>query len=168
MLTQWKINSHKLGVLGFSAGGHLAAGTGVHYKDAYTENPNKTNLRPDFMILVNPVISFTDSIGHKGSRDNLLGKEVGIRSNYLFFKRAAHRLPYSLPPSWCMQEDTVVPVENSLFFYEGLRKYKIPAGLHIYSRGEHGFLQVPDFEEWFGRCIYWMEQESFMVSPQSR
>ena len=157
-----KLNPNKVGVMGFSAGGHLAASVGMHYRDAYVDNPTKINLRPDFMLLVNPVISFTDSIGHKGSRDNLLGSDTTIE-NIRYFSNELH-IDSLTPPSFLVHagDDTVVPVENSLFFYTGLRKYKIPAALHIYSKGEHGFLQVPEFEEWFGRCVYWMKQEGFI------
>lgn len=157
-----KLNPNKIGVMGFSAGGHLASSVGIHYRDAYIANPTKINLRPDFMLLVNPVTSFTDSIGHKGSRDNLLGADTTIEK-ISYFSNELH-IDSLTPPSFLVHagDDTVVPVENSLFFYAGLRRYKIPAALHIYSKGEHGFLQVPEFEEWFGRCVYWMTQQGFV------
>ncbi|MBO9621106.1 MAG: alpha/beta hydrolase, partial [Niabella sp.] len=71
----WHIDAGKIGIMGFSAGGHLAATAGTHFEEAFVPNPEKTSLRPDFMVLVYPVISFTDSIGHTGSRNNLLGKQ---------------------------------------------------------------------------------------------
>ena len=71
---KWGINTNKIGIMGFSAGGHLASTAGTHFKEAVIANPKHISLRPDFMILGYPVISFTDSIGHKGSRDQLIGK----------------------------------------------------------------------------------------------
>ena len=74
MRPRWNINPNRIGIMGFSAGGHLASTEGTHYTQALIENNNNTSLRPDFMVLVYPVISFQDSLGHIGSRDNLLGK----------------------------------------------------------------------------------------------
>jgi acetyl esterase/lipase len=71
--SEWKVDPKKIGIMGFSAGGHLAATAGTHYDSSFVSNPNKTSLRPDFMILVYPVISFQDKVGHKGSSANLLG-----------------------------------------------------------------------------------------------
>jgi acetyl esterase/lipase len=71
--SEWNINAHSIGIMGFSAGGHLAAAVGTHFDHAFTENKKIISLRPDFMLLINPVIRFTDSIGHLGSRNNLLG-----------------------------------------------------------------------------------------------
>lgn len=160
--TEWKIDPHKIGVLGFSAGGHLAATTGTHYSDPVIENPQNTSLRPDFMILINPVISFTDSIGHIGTRDNLLGKNPAAEQ-IKYYSNELH-INKSTPPTFLVHagDDTVVPVENSILFYENLRKQDIPAELHIYSKGEHGFLKVPSFEEWFGRCVNWMKETALV------
>lgn len=71
---KWKINKNNIGIMGFSAGGHLASTAGTHFDKAVIPNPKRTSLRPNFMILAYPVISFNDSIGHTGSRDNLIGK----------------------------------------------------------------------------------------------
>jgi len=155
---RWHIAPDKIGVMGFSAGGHLAAGSGVHFDDTHIENKNGTSLRPDFLVLINPVISFTDSFGHIGSRDNLLGKDPG-EQKIRYFSNEQH-ITAKTPPSILIHasDDTVVPVENSISFYQGLSGHKIPVALHIYAKGEHGLLQEPAFEEWFGRCIFWMQQ----------
>lgn len=160
--TEWKIDPHKIGVLGFSAGGHLAATAGTHYSDPVIENPRNISLRPDFMILINPVISFTDSIGHIGTRDNLLGKNPA--SELIRYYSNELHINKSTPPAFLVHagDDTVVPVENSILFYENLRNQDIPAELHIYSKGEHGFLKVPSFEEWFGRCVNWMKETALV------
>ena len=159
---EWKIDPKKIGIMGFSAGGHLAATAGTHYDSSFIDNPKKTSLRPDFMILVYPVISFLDKIGHKGSAANLLGQsptmdKVRYFSNELQVKKTT-------PPAYLTHagDDTVVPVSNSIKFYEALNANGIPSDLHIYSKGEHGYLKVPTFEEWFGRCRLWMQTNGFL------
>ncbi|WP_246230169.1 alpha/beta hydrolase [Mucilaginibacter humi] len=159
---EWKLDPQKIGVMGFSAGGHLASSPGTHFEKSLVPNEENTSLRPDFMLLVNPVISFSAEIGHTGSRDNLLGKSPSPE-NIALFSNELQVGPLT-PISWLVHssEDKVVPVANSIAFYTALRKYGIPAELHLYSKGEHGFLTAPAFVEWFGRCIYWMKQEKLM------
>jgi len=159
---QWHINSHRIGIMGFSAGGHLAATAGTHFNHAFIENKAGTSLRPDFMILIYPVISFTDSIGHTGSRNNLLGtspseKQIEFYSNEL-------QVNSHTPPAFLAQaaDDKVVSSKNSLYFYEALHNNGVPAELHLYEKGEHGFLTAPPFEEWFGRCLYWMRSNGWI------
>ena len=128
--------------MGFSAGGHLASTLGTHFdlgdKNS-TDVVEQKSCRPDFMILMYPVISFTADCTHTGSREALLGKNpdkdlVSYYSNEL-------QVQDNTPPAFIAQadNDTGVPVENSLLMYEALRKKKIPAELHILSEGEHGF-----------------------------
>jgi acetyl esterase/lipase len=140
--SQWNINPHKIGVMGFSAGGHLASTLGTHFDygdPAASDSVERQSCRPDFMILMYPVITFTDPSMHKGSRDALLGKEpdsdlVRYYSNELQVKE-------DTPPAFFVHadNDTGVPVENTLLMYKALRAKKIPAELHILSEGEHGF-----------------------------
>ncbi len=160
---QWNIDPQKIGIMGFSAGGHLAATAGTHYGDELIENNKGISLRPDFMLLINPVISFTDSIGHTGSRNNLLGdapteKQIRLYSNELQVDEAT-------PPSFLVHSnaDSVVPVANSLSFYNALQRNGVSVGIHIYAKGEHGFLTAPSFDEWFGRCIYWMKEMGLIL-----
>lgn len=155
---KWNLNPRRIGIMGFSAGGHLAATAGTHFDSALVRNSDQVNIRPDFMILINPVISFTDSIGHIGSRNFLIGPDP-IAGMIRYFSNELH-ITESTPPTFLVHSgaDTVVPVENSLAFYEGLRRNKVPAELHIYAKGEHGFLTSPSYEEWFGRLVYWMKE----------
>lgn len=155
---RWNIDQQKIGIMGFSAGGHLAATAGTHYSEALIENTKNVGLRPDFMLLVNPVISFTDSIGHTGSRKTLLG-ETPTGEQIRRFSNELH-VTASTPPSFLVHSnaDVVVPVANSLSFYSALQRNGVATGLHIYAKGEHGFLTAPSFDEWFGRCIYWMKE----------
>jgi acetyl esterase/lipase len=159
---EWNVNVDKIGIMGFSAGGHLASTAGTHYDTPVIENKGAANLRPDFMVLVYPVISFLEAPSHKGSRANLLGtspsdEKIRYFSNELQVKQ-------STPPTFLTHagDDTVVPVSNSILFYEALNKYKIPSDLHIYSKGEHGYLKTPPFDEWFTRCINWMKINLFI------
>lgn len=159
---EWSVDPNKIGILGFSAGGHLAATAGTHFKTAVVENRKGTSLRPDFMLLINPVISFSDKIGHIGSRDNLLGpspaaEKIKFYSNEL-------QVTADTPPAILIHSDAdqVVPVANSMEFYRALKENKVSGELHIYAKGEHGFLTAPSFDEWFGRCIFWMKSMSLI------
>ena len=159
---KWNIDPQKIGIMGFSAGGHLASSAGTHYDAQIIENTEKTDLRPDFMLLVNPVISFSDEIGHIGSRNNLLGKSTSAEK-INFFSNELH-VNQSSPQTFLVHtaDDTVVSPENSFRFYHALRKNKVNAELHIYSEGEHGFLKKPVFEEWFGRVVNWMKDRDLI------
>ncbi len=139
---KWNIHPSKIGVMGFSAGGHLASTLGTHFDYGNSASPDSTekkSCRPDFMILMYPVISFTDSCTHKGSREALLGKDpdagmVKYYSNELQVKE-------DTPPAFFVHADNDkgVPVENTLLMYKALRARNISAELHILSEGEHGF-----------------------------
>jgi len=159
---KWNIDSNKIGIMGFSAGGHLASSAGTHFDAPIIENIEKINLRPDFMILINPVISFTDEIGHIGSRNNLLGKSANL-DKINFFSNELH-VNQSTPQTFLVHaaDDSVVSPENSFRFYHALRKNKVNAELHIYSEGEHGFLKKPVFDEWFGRAVNWMKDRKLI------
>jgi acetyl esterase/lipase len=159
---KWNIDTQKIGIMGFSAGGHLASSAGTHYDARIIENPENIDLRPDFMVLVNPVISFSDEIGHIGSRNNLLGKTPSVEK-INFFSNELH-VNQSSPQTFLghTADDTVVLPENSFRFYHALRKNKVNAELHIYSEGEHGFLKKPVFEEWFGRTVNWMRDRDLI------
>ena len=159
---KWNIDVSKIGIMGFSAGGHLASSAGTHYDSRIIENSENIELRPDFMVLVNPVISFSNEIGHIGSRNNLLGKTPSAEK-IQFFSNELH-VNQSSPQTFLVHtaDDTVVSPENSFRFYHALRKNKVNSELHIYSEGEHGFLKKPVFEEWFGRTVNWMKDRSFI------
>ena len=158
----WNIDPGKIGIMGFSAGGHLASSAGVHYNEILIPQEKKTNLRPDFMILVYPVISFTDTIAHIGSRYNLIGAEPS-GDLIKFFSSELH-VNKQTPPAFLVHsgDDNIVPVANSVRFYENLKKHNVNAALHIYSKGGHGFVLTPSFEEWFGRCLHWMKSSGFI------
>lgn len=156
---QWNIAPDKIGIMGFSAGGHLAASAGVHSDSVLIDNEQGTSLRPDFMILVYPVISFDEKVGHVGSKVQLLGKSpdrkwVNFFSNDKWINTQTPRTIL-----FHASDDTVVPVENSLLFYNALIDNNILAELHLYSRGNHGFGSTPPFDKWFNLCVDWLKTE---------
>ena len=153
---EWGINPHKIGIIGFSAGGHLASTLDTHYAKALIENPNNVSLRPDFAILVYPVISFGPE-AHVGSRENLIGTKPSADLIELYSNEK--QITTDTPPTFLVHatDDDVVPVENSILFYEGLLKNKVKAELHIFEAGGHGFgLNNPkSSEHWFNWAASW-------------
>jgi len=140
--SKWNINPEKIGIMGFSAGGHLASTLGTHFdygnKEA-ADSVERLSCRPDFMILMYPVISFTDTCMHLGSREALLGKNP---DNSLVFNYSNElQVKDDTPPAFFVHADNDqgVPVENTLLMYKALRAKKISAELHILSEGDHGF-----------------------------
>ncbi len=155
--TEWNVNPNKVGIMGFSAGGHLASTAGTHF----TTNTLtiEGNLRPDFMILIYPVISFKENVGHMGSRDQLIGKnpskeKIDLYSNEL-------QVNTKTPPAFLVHasDDDAVKSENSILFYQALIKNKVPAELHIYQGGGHGFgmNNKTTKDDWFDRCVNWLK-----------
>jgi acetyl esterase/lipase len=160
---EWNINPDRIGIMGFSAGGHLAATAGTHFENSVTDNKIGTSIRPDFMILVYPVISLSDSLGHIGSREYLLGKNPSEK--LISFFSNERQVTKSTPPAFIILagDDTVVKPENSLRFYDALKLNGVAAEMHIYSAGEHGFLKTPPFAEWFGRCSFWLKCNGWIM-----
>lgn len=156
---QWKIDPNKVGMMGFSAGGHLASTAGTHFEKSVIENLEKTKLRPDFLILVYPVISFKEGIAHTGSRNRLIGPEQlpGFAERIEEFSNEL-KVTARTPPTFLTHavDDTIVPLSNTLLFFEALNKHKVPVELHVYPRGEHGYLKYPAFADWFGNCLKWV------------
>lgn len=158
----WNIDSSKIGIMGFSAGGHLASTLGTHFdygnKNA-TDVVEQKSCRPDFMVLMYPVISFTDSSMHTGSREALLGKNPD--PNLVRYYSSELQVHDDTPPAFFVlaDNDNGVPAENSILMYEALRKKKIPAELHILSEGEHGFGLAVNNEHvasWTGDLKLWL------------
>ena len=136
---EWNINPNKIGVLGFSAGGHLAASLSVHYDAEVYTNQNIYSARPDFSILIYPVISFQDEFTHHGSRTNLLGKSPS-KKEIDYFSNELH-IDKHTPPALLIHsiDDDGVSVENSITYLKGLKKYGIKSELHVFSDGGHGY-----------------------------
>jgi len=155
---EWKINPAKIGIMGYSAGGSLASTAGTHFDKSYIPNEEKVNLRPDFMILIYPVISMTDELTHMGSRNALLGK-TPTKELIDLFSNEKH-VNASTPPTWLTHtgDDNVVTVENSIRFYEELVRNKVPAEMHLYPKGNHGFVLFQPTDEWMQPLFSWMKK----------
>ena len=156
--SEWKINPAKIGIMGFSAGGHLASTAGTHFDKSYIPNDEKVSLRPDFMILIYPVISMTDELTHKGSRNALLGK-TPTKELIDLFSNEKH-VSANTPPTWLTHtgDDNVVTVENSIRFYEELVRNKVPAEMHLYPKGNHGFVLFQPTDEWMQPLFNWIKK----------
>lgn len=177
---QWNINPNKIGILGSSAGGHLAATAGTHFTDAKIDNPNNISIRPDFLILNYPVISFKDSLTHQGSRQNLIGTKVFSAEDYkngkvpttakdlgmseadiVYFSNELQVTPKT-PPTFITSAltDQAVPVGNSLAFVTALEQNKVPVEVFFYAKGVHGYGMVnpKGKEQWIDACLRWIKK----------
>jgi acetyl esterase/lipase len=155
--SEWNIDTTKIGIMGFSAGGHLASTAGTHFDRDYIPNPEHTSLRPDFMILVYPVISMSDSLGHSGSRANLLGTNPSDAVKQAFSNEL--HVTKNTPPTWLTHtgDDTTVPVENSIRFYQELIKHKVPTEMHLYPKGNHAFILKLNPDDWMVPLFVWLK-----------
>jgi len=161
---EWGLDKHRIGIMGFSAGGHLASTAGTHFNKSYIDNPDHIRLRPDFMILIYPVISFTDKIGHIGSRDQLLGKNPTPEK----IKEYSNEMQVTdqTPPAFLVQakDDHAVPYANSVAFADSLKKHGIPEKLFLYEKGGHGFglINKTSSVRWMDICLEWMKERGII------
>lgn len=163
----WGVDTNKVGILGFSAGGHLASSAGTHagWDDPMRDDTiDALSARPDFMVLVYPVISMTESYMHRGSRDNLLGQSASEEMAHLMSNEK--QVDANTPPTFLMHttEDKAVPPENSIYFYLALREAGVDAELHIYQEGRHGVGLAPGdpvLSSWPARCADWLKSNGF-------
>lgn len=160
---KWKIDPAKIGVMGFSAGGHLASSLAVHYQDVKIETTGELSLRPDFSILIYPVISFLES-PHTGSLKNLIGRDASMEQKSFFSNERS--VNSGSPKTFLVQaaDDATVPVENSLVYSQALVKAKVPVEMHIYQSGGHGFgLNNPTTkDQWFDRLENWLKMNHLL------
>lgn len=150
---EWNVNSEKIGIMGASAGGHLASTLATHYGSKET--------RPDFQILLYPVVSMDEQITHRGSRDNLLGNQQTEEQIKLFSNEL--QVPADAPQAFIVlsSDDRAVPAENSIRYYLSLLANKIPASMHIYPIGGHGWGFRDNFtykREWTGELEKWLRE----------
>jgi acetyl esterase/lipase len=161
---EWEINPDKIGIMGFSAGGHLAASASTLYNDKVYDS-DTTNARPDFSILIYPVISMNPEITHAGSRNNLLGDNPNEKLLEHF--STEFQVNKNTPPAFlvCAEDDKTVPVENSIHYFLSLKKYSISAELHIYEKGGHGFGLAKNGgteSHWPDACILWLKENGLL------
>ena len=158
---EWGINANEIGIMGFSAGGHVAATAATHFNfKADATNSDTTSVRPDFAILIYPVISFDSTITHKGSRDKLVSAKASMETINFFSNEL--QVTKNTPPSFLVQagDDGGVPVENSIRYYQACIKNKVPVEMHLYPKGGHGFgmnNKTTD-DNWMERLKNWMNR----------
>ena len=160
---EWGINPSKIGIIGFSAGGHLASTEGTHFNKLVIDDKENISVRPDFMVLLYPVISF-GPMAHVGSRENLIGKTPSADLVDLYSNE--NQITPNTPPTFIVhaEDDGVVPVQNSLMFYDSLLKNKVKAEMHIFQAGGHGFgLNNPKSKDkWIDWCREWLDGNGFL------
>jgi len=161
---EWGIDKNRVGIIGFSAGGHLASTAGTHFNHAYIDAGKKANLRPDFMILVYPVISFADSICHMGSRENLIGKNPSAQKKEEYSNEL--QVTKKTPPTYLVhaEDDSTVKVQNMLLFATALQKNKVPFDFYLYEKGGHGFGLINRTSEvkWMDLVQEWMTKSGWV------
>ncbi|MCL6266275.1 alpha/beta hydrolase [Flagellimonas myxillae] len=165
MAPKWKINPNKIGIMGFSAGGHFASTLGTHFDETTYERQDEADdlgARPDFMALIYPVISMDSIATHQGSKSALLGEEPSTDLLERFSNEK--QVDENTPPTFLLHatDDEAVVVENSLDFYRALRNHKVPATMHIFPSGGHGFalgLEHPLLHNWLELFLTWMDSQ---------
>lgn len=166
---EWSLDYDRVGILGFSGGGHLAATVGTHYSDGNpeAEDPvDRVSSRPDFVILAYPVITFSPKYTHAATRDNLLGAD-STKEKYLDSLSNEKQVTTGTPPTFMVHtgDDKEVPPENSVLFYVSMRRLGVPGELHIYEKGGHGYGLAPNdiiLSSWTQRCADWLRRRGLL------
>ena len=158
---EWNLDPARVGAIGYSAGGHLAATLATHFERSYIDNPERVSLRPDFLVLVYPVISMDARITHMGSRTALLGSSP---SNDLVrqFSDELH-VTAQTPPTLILHavDDQLVDVDNSIVFLQALRHAGVPVEAHLFEQGQHGFPLLPR-DRWQGMIMDWITSNGWL------
>lgn len=164
---EWNLDPHRIGVLGFSAGGHLASTAATHF-DAGNANAedmiDRVSCRPDLSILIYPVITMQGPYVHEGSRENLLGKTPDPKLEQLMSNDL--QVTHQTPPCFIITtaDDRTVPMENSLLFAMACRKNHVPVELHVFEHGRHGFAMAEDdpiLNKWMEIAGWWLGRHGF-------
>ncbi|GAA4379546.1 alpha/beta hydrolase [Hymenobacter koreensis] len=162
---QFGVNPARLGVMGFSAGGHLAATAGTHFAKPAGSPGSNASVRPDFLVLVYPLISFTDSLVHASSRTALLGAAPTLEQ--IRFYSGEQQVSAQTPPTFLVHaaDDPTVKVQNSLRFYEACLRHGVSAEMHLYPKGGHGFglHNKTTKDDWTGRLHNWFDSNGWLT-----
>jgi acetyl esterase/lipase len=164
----WGIKPNKIGIAGSSAGGHLASTVGTSFDlgiQNSTDPLESVSCRPDFMLLLYPVITFREEFGHMGSRVNLI-KEGNNWEMVAKYSNEFHVSPET-PPTFLIlaDDDTAVPPRNSIEFYLALKENKVPAEMHIFKDGGHGFGMTPKnlpVDQWPNLFYQWLKAQEII------
>lgn len=154
--SDWGLDPRRIGAIGFSAGGHLASTLATHFNKAQIENHDGIDLRPDFLVLVYPVISMADKVTHQGSRQALLGDNP-TPERIKFFSNEL-QVDAHTPPTLLLHavDDKTVDVENTIRFMQALKRSGVPVEAHLLQKGDHGFFSIPR-ERWQTLIMDWLE-----------
>ncbi len=163
---QWNINPTKVGIIGFSAGAHLASTASTHFAEK-VYNSDSTSARPDFSLLIYPVISMKNEITHIGSKRNLLGENPS--QELIFHFSNEEQVGKFSPPTFLVhsQNDNTVPIQNSINYFLALTKSNIPGELHIFEKGGHGYGMGRENGtelQWTEMCKRWLIQRGMMLA----
>ena len=162
---EWNLDPTRIGAIGFSAGGHVASTLATHFNKAYVDNSNHISLRPDFLIVVYPVISMDAKITHMGSRSALLGDNPSDANVRLFSNEL--QVTKDTPPTLIMQaaDDRLVDVDNSVVFFEALRHAGVSVEAHLFEKGQHGLFLMPR-DRWQGIIMDWLTSNGWLCPHQ--
>jgi acetyl esterase/lipase len=166
---RWEVDQQRIGILGFSAGGHLASTAGTHFEPARADAADpieRVSSKPNLMVLIYPVITMREK-SHSGSRSNLLGANPS--PDLITLLSNDEQVTKETPPAFLVHTmtDTGVPVENSLLFVMALRRAGVPFEVHLYERGPHGFglgKKDPILATWPDRCADWLRLHGFIAA----
>lgn len=169
---EYNLDPNKIGILGFSAGGHLAATLGTHFDQGKSDSADeieRQSSKPDLQILIYPVITMSE-FTHAGSKKNLLGEKPAPELIKLYSNEL--QVTKDTPPAFLVHTttDTAVPFENSLLFVQALRKANVPFEFHLYERGPHGFGLAPNdaiLATWKERCADWLQVHEFIAAKKN-
>ncbi|MCK9212677.1 MAG: alpha/beta hydrolase [Ignavibacteriaceae bacterium] len=163
---KYGVSQNKIGIMGFSAGGHLTSTLSTHFQTQVGEITDSTiSVRPDFSLLIYPVITFSDSITHSGTRKNLLGENPSLEKIELYSNE--NHVTKETPPTFLISTtDDGVPAENSILYFLACKKNSVPVELHIYEKGGHGYALKKKgrgpVETWADRMADWLKERKLM------
>jgi len=166
---EWNVDPQRIGLMGFSAGGHLAATAGTRFAKPVLQGVAAADVRPDFLMLIYPVVSFAPSIAHTGSRDMLLGTAPTQARIYAY--SSERQVSAQTPPTFLVHaaDDQTVVVANSLRFFEALQAQRVPSELLVFPEGGHGFglnnRTTPD--RWIERCRDWLISRGYLREAEA-
>lgn len=161
---KYSINPERIGLMGFSAGGHPVAWAGTRFARPVGDDVGPASVRPAFLVLMYPVISFSDTLRHPGSRDNLLGKTLPSEQ----IRQYSNELHVSnqTPPAFLVhaEDDKTVPVNNSIVFHQACLRHGVPAEMHLYLKGGHGFglNNTTTKDLWPDRLRNWLDANGWL------